>query len=52
MGGIVTLAYSVYSFDLAKMEEKAKENQQEEKAKDKKTENDDRQAREKKRKVG
>jgi len=52
MGGIVTLAYSVYSFDLTKMEEKAKENQQEEKAKDKKTEDDDRQAREKKRKVG
>lgn len=35
MGGIVTLAYSVYSFDLMKMEEKAMENQQEEKEKDK-----------------
>ena len=47
MGGIVTLAYSVYSFDLAKMEEKSKENQQKQKEKG----NDDRQATEKKRKV-
>ena len=51
MGGIVTLAYSVYSFDLTKMEEKSKENQQKQKEKGKETENDDHQATEKKRKV-
>lgn len=56
MSGIVTLAYSVYSFDLMKMEEKGMENQQEEKEKKKEKGkgkgNDDRQAAEKKRKVG
>ena len=36
MGGIVTLAYSVYNFDLMKMEEKAKKQSTRNKAKEKK----------------
>jgi hypothetical protein len=42
MGGIVTLAYSVYNFDLMKMKEKERqeEEEREKKAKDEKTRND------------
>jgi H+/gluconate symporter-like permease len=39
MGGIITLAYSVYNFDLMKMKEKERQEKEEEakKAKDEKT---------------
>jgi len=41
MGGIITLAYSVYNYDLRKMEEKERQEKEEgKKAKDEKTRND------------
>ncbi|MBV9666894.1 MAG: hypothetical protein JO327_02055 [Nitrososphaeraceae archaeon] len=45
MGGIITLAYSVYNFDLMKMKEKERQEKEEgkKKAKDEKTRNDTRQ---------
>jgi hypothetical protein len=46
MGGIITLAYSVYNFDLVKMKEKERQEKEEgeKKTKDEKTRNDTRQS--------